>query len=45
MKKKDVCYTSLSPLIYESGTNTPGHSLQQFIIHEHFGNVISLSGN
>ena len=37
-------YKYFLPLISESGTNTPGHRLQQFNTHEYFGNLIYLSG-
>ena len=40
---KGISTSSLS-FIYESGTNTLGHSLQQFNTHDHFGNLISFSG-
>ena len=29
----------LSKLIYLPGTKTPGHSLQQFVTHDHFGKL------
>ena len=36
-------FTSLSPLIYASITNTPEHSLQHFITHDQFANLIIFS--
>ena len=34
----------MSPKISASGTNTLGNSLQQFNAHNHFVNLISLTG-
>ena len=44
IKKMNGRLISSSSLISASGTKTPGHSLQHFKTHDHFGNLISLSG-
>ena len=37
-------FTPSSQLIFKPGTKILGHSLQNFNTHDHFGNLIYLSG-